>query len=161
MTRPAGWIVLFASLALNVFVAGAFVGANLNRVGWRAPTPEARQDLRQRNPMAVALRGLPPEAQAAWREQTPRFATANGPRVREVRRLSREAMLGFGAEPFDAEATRAKLERVRALEHEGRLAMDRRLVAFAATLSPADRARFGEVLARPNVSRGQGPGRTP
>lgn len=145
---------LFASLALNVFIVGAFVGS---RLGGEA---RERPDARPRNPVAMAVRTLPPEHQEAWRRQMPDFARKNGPRVREARQLARQTMRGFGVEPFDAEAARAGLRRARALEHESRVAMDDQLVAFAATLPPGERARFGEVLARPMMGqlRRRGPG---
>lgn len=147
-------VALFASLALNVFVVGAFVGARLNA---EAPRRDGGEPGR-RNPVAHAVRTLPPEARAAWRERMQPFVKENGPRIREARRLARETMGGFGAEPFDAEATLAELRRARALEHESRVEMDEQLVAFAATLSPEERARFGEALARPPESGRGGAG---
>ena len=145
---------LFVSLALNVFVMGAFVGLHMAGGKPQGPPP----DLRPRNPVAAATRTLSPEQQAAWRAQMPEFAQTFGPKVREARRLSRETMRSFGDEPFDAEAKLAALRQARALEQESRVEMDRRLVTFAATLPPADRARFGEALARPPLGRGR-PGR--
>lgn len=146
MNRSALWIALFVSLALNLFGAGLLVGTRLHAL--RAPT-QAMQDLRPGNPLQAAVRDLPPEAQAAWRAQIPAFAASNGPKVREARRLVRETWRSLGTEPFDPKAAEAALAQARALEHDSRVAMDRRLVAFAATLSPADRARLGEALARP------------
>jgi len=153
MNRPVLWGALFVSLALNVFVVGAFVGAKLAED--RAP-PHAQaigSDPRQRSPVIAAVRTLSPEAQAAWRAQTPAFVAAHGPDLRETRRVAQAAMKGLGAEPFNPAAARAELERARAMEHQARLAMDRRLVAFASTLSADDRARFGDALARPRQDR--------
>jgi uncharacterized membrane protein len=144
---------LFVSLALNVFVVGAFVGVHL---AGREPPHQAQADQRPRSPVAAAVRVLTPEQQAAWRAQMPEFAQTYGPKVREARQLSRQTMRSFGDEPFDAAAKLAALKRARAMEQESRAEMDRRLVAFAATLPPADRARFGEALARPALRR-QGP----
>lgn len=153
MSRPLLYAALFASLALNVFVGGAFVGAHLTK----AKAPAEVAEPRQRNPVAAALRELPPEAQAAWRDRMPEHQRSYGPKMREARQLARETMRGFGAEPFDAQAATANLERARTLEHESRVAMDRRLVEFAATLSPADRARFGQALAQQRLG-GRGAG---
>ena len=154
MNRPALWIALFVSLALNVFVAGAFVGARLTN----APTTteaaaSSGPGQRPRNPIILAVRTLSPQSQAAWREQGAGLAQTVGPRSREARELARETMRGLGAETFDAEAALAKLRRARTLEHENRLAMDRRLVAFAASLPPDERARFAEALSRPSPTR--------
>ena len=142
---------LFVSLALNVFVVGAFVGLHL--AGGRPAAPPA--DLRPRNPVAAAVRTLDPEQQAAWRAQMPAFAQSFGPKVREARQLTRQTMLSFGDEPFDADAKLAALKQARGLEQEGRAEMDRRLVTFAATLPAADRAKFGQTLARPALGRGR------
>jgi uncharacterized membrane protein len=132
-------------------VGGAFVGAHLAG-GKPMPPP---QELRPRNPVAAAVRVLNPDQQAAWRAQMPEFAQTFGPRVREARQLRVRTLRSLGDEPFDAKAKLADLQRARALETEGRTEMDRRLVTFAATLPPADRARFGEALARPALGRGR------
>ena len=156
------WLVptaLFVSLALNVFVVGAFVG--LHMAGERSPAAAAAPDVRPRNPLAAALRELSPEQQAAWREQMPEYGRTFGPRVRQARQQVRQTMRSFGDEPFDAGAKLAALKQARAVEAEGRLEMDRRIVAFVATLPAADRARFGEALARPaqpRRDRGRGDG---
>ena len=152
------WLIptaLFVSLALNVFVVGAFVGLHLAGGAPHGPAPAAAP--RPGNPVAAAVRTLSPEQQAAWRAQMPGFAQNFGPKVREARRLSRQTMLSFGDEPFDAGAKLAALQQARALEHEGRTEMDRRIVTFAATLPAADRAKFGQALARPALGR-RGPG---
>ena len=145
---------LFASLALNVFIVGAFVGSRLG--------DEARErpDFRPRNAVATAVRTLSPEHQAAWRDQALEFARENGPRIREARRLARRTMRDFGAEPFDPEAANAGLRRARTLEHQSRVAMDEQLVAFVATLPRDERKRFGEALARAPMAplRRRGPG---
>lgn len=153
--RPILHGALFASLALNVFIGGAFVGSYLSKADAPAAVA-APAGMAQRNPIVAAVRELPPERQTAWRDQTPAYAQTYGPKMREARRLVRETMAGFGAEPFDTEATLADLARARQLEHESRLAMDRRLVAFAATLPQAERAAFGAALARPRLGRGGG-----
>lgn len=147
MDRRALWIILFLSLALNVFVAGAFVGARLGR--GPAEASEIGPGPRPRNAVLLAVRTLSPESQAAWREQGAALVPAGGPRTREARRLAREAIAGLGQPDFQAEAALASLARARALEYEHRVAMDRRLVAFAASLPPAERAKFAEALARP------------
>jgi uncharacterized membrane protein len=145
MTSRAIWIALFASLAINVFALGAFIGVRLTEA--RVATPEA-PPARVRNPLMEAVRALPPEAQAAWRAHNRDFMRAAGPELRESRRLTREALRGLGAEPFDAAVALAALERARDAERQGRGAMDRRLVEFAAGLPPEDRRAFAEALAR-------------
>lgn len=145
---------LFASVALNVFIGGAFVGAQLQK----ARTPPAATAMEraavQRNPVMAAIRTLPPERQAAWRGGGAEHARTYGPKAREARRLARETMQSFGDDPFDRDAAVERLARARGLEHEVRVAMDRRLVDFAATLPPGERRQFGEALARPRLGRG-------
>lgn len=141
---------LFASLALNVFIGGAFLGVHL--AGGRGAPSEPH--MRARNPAMLAVRDLSPESQAAWRAGSRDYARAVGPKAREARQVARETMRGFGQEPFDPDAAFAKLKRARALEFEARLAMDRRLVDFAAGLPADERARFGEALSRPILGRG-------
>jgi len=149
MDRRLLYALLFVSLALNVFVVGAFVGARLSASKAPPPAAVAVPAQRPRNPLAIALQGLPEDEQAAWRAQGPEFAASNGPKVRAARQLARQTMIGFGRDPFDAQAALADLKKARVLEHEARDELDQRIVAFAATLPVADRAAFGEALARP------------
>lgn len=153
MNRPVLWGALFVSLALNVFVVGAFVGSRFAGDRGREAGPAMGPEARPRNPVISAVRTLSPQAQAAWRAQTPAFLETYGPTLRETRQVAQSAMRGLGADPFDPKVARAELERARAIEHQTRLAMDRRLVAFAATLSPADRAKFAQALATPRRDR--------
>ncbi|RAK65467.1 periplasmic heavy metal sensor [Phenylobacterium kunshanense] len=141
---------LFVSLALNVFIGGAFLGSHL--AGGRGGSHEP--PARGRNPVALAVRDLSPEAQSAWRAGSPAYLREAVPKGREARRLARETMQGFGHEPFDPDGAFAKLKRARSLEYEARVAMDRRIVDFAAGLPAEERARFGEALARPALGRG-------
>ncbi|TAJ69993.1 MAG: periplasmic heavy metal sensor [Phenylobacterium sp.] len=151
--RPILHGALFVSLALNVFVGGAFVGAHLTKAKDAAPAATAPGPGQPRNPLLTAIRALPPEHQAAWRDQNPEYARTYGPKVREARTLVRETMRGLGAQTFDADMALASLARARDLEHESRMAMDRRLVAFAATLPQAERAALGDALAKPRLGR--------
>ena len=148
MRQPLIWIVLFLSLALNVFGLGAYVGARVT--AGPGQTPEAAREARiQRNPVNAAVRQLSPDAQAAWRAQMPSYAANFAPKMREARLIARQTMHGFSADPLDEARARAGLARARTLELEGRTEMDRRLVAFAATLSAEDRKVFAEALANP------------
>ena len=149
MSRRILYVALFASLTLNVFFVGAVVGAALTGARLYPPPPEARP----RNPVAAAVRTLSPEQQAAWRAQMPGYAQVYGPRLRQARQLSREALMRLNAETHDDAAVLADLRKARSVEFEGRQEMDRRIVAFAATLPPQDRARFVAALTRPPLGR--------
>ena len=146
MRQPLIWIVLFLSLALNVFGLGAYVGARATAGSGQTTAAVAPT---QRNPVNAAVRQLSPDAQAAWRAQMPSYAANYAPKMREARQIARQTMQGFSADPLDQAQARAGLAKARALELEGRTEMDRRLVAFAATLSPEDRKVFAEALANP------------
>ena len=146
MRQPLIWIVLFLSLALNVFGLGAYVGA---RVTAGPGQTSAAAVPPQRNPVNAAVRQLSPDAQSAWRAQMPSYAANFAPKMREARQIARQTMLDFSADPLDQAQARAGLAKARTLELEGRTEMDRRLVAFAATLSPEDRKVFAEALANP------------
>lgn len=148
MSRPLLLGALFVSLALNVFIGGAFVGAHLVK-SKETPASAGGVGFRGRNPLGQAVRTLPPESQAAWREGGLAFAQTYGPKAREARQLARETLRGFGDEPFDKDAALAALARARAAEHHNRMAMDRRIVEFAATLPRDQREAFGEALAKP------------
>lgn len=153
MNRPILLTTLIVSLALNVFVVGAFVGARFNG-GQPDPSPmRAGPERRDRNPVNAAVRTLSPEAQAAWRAQTPAFLAAHGPDLRDARRTTQQAIQRLGADPFDATAAVSDFERARDLERKNRLLMDRRLVAFAAMLSPEDRTRLASALTRSRPGR--------
>ncbi|MFN9848204.1 MAG: periplasmic heavy metal sensor [Alphaproteobacteria bacterium] len=159
MSTRALWVALSISLAVNLFGVGAFVGSKLSDSPRGILVPEKGPDPRTRNPVGAAIRELSPEAQAAWRARSIEFSTRTAPKMREARTLSQAAFRSLGDPEFSPEAARANLERARELEFEGRLEMDRRLVAFAETLSPADRSRLAEALARSRAPRGDRPPR--
>lgn len=145
MNRKVLYAALFTSLALNLFIGGALVGAKFAE--HRPLRPEPGQMRGGRNPVMLAVRELSPESQAAWRK-----AAAEGqplrPQMREARELARGAMRSFASPDFNKAAAYADFERARRLEYEARLGMDRRLVDFVATLPPEERAKFGEALSR-------------
>lgn len=159
MSNRALWVALSVSLAVNVFIVGAFVGSRLSDGARGMPVSAKGPEPRSRNPVGAAIRELSPEAQAAWRAGSLEFSTRAAPKMREARTLSQAAFRSLGDAEFSPEATRANLERARTLEFEGRVEMDRRLVAFVETLSPADRSRLADALARPRAPRGDQPPR--
>jgi uncharacterized membrane protein len=156
MSRKILYAALFGSLALNLFIGGALAGAKF------AEHRPHRKDAGEqrggggggRNPVMLAVRELSPESQAAWRKEAAE-GQAIAPQMREARELARSTMRGFAAPDFDKEAAYANFKRARGLEYEARLAMDRRLVDFAAGLSADERAKFGEALGRPMLGRGR------
>ncbi|MEW5685129.1 MAG: periplasmic heavy metal sensor [Pseudomonadota bacterium] len=152
MSRKFLFAALFASLALNLFIGGALAGAKFAEHRPRKEAGEQRGG--GRNPVMLAVRQLSPESQAAWRKDAAE-GQALMPKMREARLLARETMHGFASPDFDKEAAYANFKRARGLEYEARLAMDRRLVDFAAGLPPEERAKFGEALGKPALGRGR------
>ena len=162
MSRRSLLIVLFVSLAFNLFLAGTLVGAGALGHRFRAPPPMQTMARRPGGPMAAAALSLPPERREAWREAWRDQSRQVRPQMREARTVRREAFLKLGREPLDPAAVQADLQRSLAIEQAARAQVDQRIVGFAATLPPADRARFGEALSqprgRPEGSGGRHPG---
>ncbi|MDO8912683.1 MAG: periplasmic heavy metal sensor [Phenylobacterium sp.] len=146
-------VALVASLALNLFVIGAVVGGVVvgHRVREAAQAPE-----RPRQPLWRAADALPPERQRAYRQLLRAEAGGVGGQMREARQARREAWADLGAQPLDGLAISRRLAEARALEMTARGGVEDRIVAFAATLPPAERAELAKGLARSGPG-GRGP----
>jgi len=144
MSRRALFIVLFVSLALNLFLAGGIVGGLVIGARFKAMHAEGRQGA----PLWAAADGLAPEHRQAYRQALRGQAGAAGQSLREARRARREAWAELAAEPFDAQKVIGDLDRARARELDARAAVERRIVDFAGALSPEERARLSQGLAR-------------
>ena len=145
MSERSRSILLIVSLALNLFLVGTIVGGLV--VGQRlrihrAPPVVAGPAL------WAAGRELPPDLRAAYREVLRGEGGDSRRQLRAAREARTEAWKGLAKEPFDAEAVRRQLATARAQDSQARGALEDRIVAFADTLSPEDRARFVEGLAR-------------
>ena len=154
MSPRALTIALIASLALNLFIIGTVVGGVLVGAKLRAETPAGAAG-RPRQPLWTAADALPPEQRRAYRHLLRGRAQHVGAQMRESRFARREAWLSMAAEPFNANATAQQLALARTLETTARGGVEDRIVAFAATLPPAERAILAEGLAR--SSPGAGP----
>lgn len=160
MSRKALLIALFASLALNLFAIGAVVGGLVIGARMHGVREEAR---RGGAPLWAAAQSLEPDQRRAFRTALRRQSMAVAGDLRAARQARREAWLSLGAEPFDAKAAAAELDRARALEAQARAGVEHGIVDFAAGLPPAERARLAEALARsgppagPRFRRGPSP----
>jgi uncharacterized membrane protein len=141
VSRRTLLILLFVSLALNLFVLGAVAGATF--------LPQLFHPHRPPAPFMAAGRALSPAQAEAYREALSSQAMAVRGDLREARRLRRDAWLRLGAEPMDAAAITAELDKARGLEGDARAAVDRRILDFASRLPAADRAKLGQALAVP------------
>lgn len=144
MNSRALIVALLISAALNVFVVGAAVGLVLSGGLPAPPTP---------NPLRAAADRLEPPDRQALLDLLQDQAQANGPVLLDARTARREAKRLLLAQPFDAAATAAALSRARADDILVRGRIEDAVVAFAAKLGPAERARLSAGVMRPQQQR--------
>ena len=158
MSRRSLLIVLFVSLAVNLFLVGALAGGLV--IGQRLRgdrTPPMQRGMAQ--PLWRAGDALPPERAQAYRQAL----SGAGPELRQAMRDARaernEAWKSLGAEPFDAAGVKRRLAEVRGHEAEARGRIEERIVDYAAGLPAADRAALARGLTeRPRGDRPRGDG---
>jgi uncharacterized membrane protein len=155
-------ILLFVSLALNLFILGAAAGAYVfgDRMHHRRP------EFHGGNPMMMAGSVLPDNEAQAYRDAVSAQVMAERQKVREARQIRHDALARLGADPVDPAAISGDLDRARALETDARGEIDHAIVQFAAKLPAADRAKLGAALSQPPMHRGgphgpPGPGPRP
>ncbi|WP_340646834.1 periplasmic heavy metal sensor [Phenylobacterium sp.] len=138
-------LALIASVALNLFVIGTVVGGILVAQRFRDAAPAAN---RPRQPLWTAADALPPEHRRAYRQLLRGEAGGVGGQMRQARQARREAWTGLGADPLDGPAISKRLSEARSLEMTARGGVEDRIVTFAATLPPKERAELAKGLAR-------------
>ena len=146
MNRPILFVLLFVSLALNLFILGAAAGVTIFADAFHPKPPQA--------PMMAAATLLPEGQRDAYRESLSDAAAAARPKLRQARRLRRDAWLRLGAEPLDGAGVLADLDRARTLQSQAQDEIDRKIVELAAPMPAAQRARLGAALAQPAAQRG-------
>lgn len=156
MNRRGLLIALIVSLAVNLFAIGAVVGAIV--LGPRLHGPGVRPG---GPPFWSAAAELPPERRAAYRQALMGEAGEVRDAMRAARQARREAWLSLGDPAFSPGDATARLERARTLEMQARSAVERRIVDFAVTLSPEERARLAKGLAKSGPGRRGGGDRPP
>ena len=138
-------IALVVSLALNLFLAGLIVGAVLNRQhGLDHRAAVAGQSARA--PLWRAGDALPQEKRRAFRSTLREAALSQQDAVRQSRQLRRQAAAMLEQPTFDAAAAADLMRQARLLDAQTRSVVEGRLMAFAATLSPAERASLAAGL---------------
>jgi len=135
-------IALFLSLAVNLFVIGTGVGVFV--IGHRLHGEGAQP--RRPQPLWAAADSLPVEQRDAYRRLLQSQAMGVGQQIRDARRARRDAFEALGEDPFDANATRKRLADARTLEVQARGEVESRIVDFAATLPPEERAELARGL---------------
>ena len=154
MSRRTLFILLFVSLALNLFVLGAAAGAFLFGDRLHPARPPGMRG--GGPPMFAAAAALPPAEAEAYREALSAEALAVRPKLHEAHRMRREAWLKLGADPVDAAGIAAELDKARELQAQAQSEVDRKIVEVAARLPAADRGRFAEAISQPPMWRGPG-----
>jgi uncharacterized membrane protein len=140
-------IALAVSIALNLLLAGVFVGRALHR---RPPPPPEREmpALRgEREGRRAPLRGLFREHADELREKR-----------RAIGEARRKAQTALGAEPFDRAALESALEGVRKETVGSQEIMHRAIVEAAAKGSPDERRKLGRALDRTGLGDEPRPG---
>lgn len=138
------WLIasLVASLAVNLALAGFVIG----RLSMPGPVPAA---LDPSLGMFRVLRDLPEsrrdELRPAMREH---FRSLRGD-LKRMRSAQRHINTALAAQPFDAAALNAALERFREALLESQVANHQALVRVAADMTPAERQLLRQSMTRP------------
>ncbi|WP_312161675.1 periplasmic heavy metal sensor [Phenylobacterium sp.] len=151
MSRKALFVMLFVSLAVNLFLVGALAGGLVVGQRFRADRPPMAS--RPVQPLWRAGDVLPPDRAQAYRQALRDEAPGMRETMRAARAARQDAWRAIGQDPFDPVATKRRLAEIRAQEAGARGQIDDNVVDFAAGLSPADRA----ALARGLTERPRGP----
>lgn len=137
-------IALAVSLTVNVFVAGAVVGAlgQHARIDPQRPGPGG-------NPLMRAADQLPEPVRMAYRQQLRAQAQAAQPLAQVARAARLEAAQVFAQPSFDKAAAVAALAKSRAAETAVREKLEAAVVDFAAGLPADQRRQLGAALGQP------------
>ncbi|KRB48930.1 periplasmic heavy metal sensor [Phenylobacterium sp. Root700] len=149
-------IVLFVSLALNLFLIGGVVGGLV--VGQRLRSDRPPPMARMNQPVWAAAEALSPEQARAYRTMLRGEGMEARANMRQMREARTQAWGTLGAEPFDPALSKHKLAEIRSREAATRGEIDARIVDFAAGLTPGERRKLAKALAeRPGHGQPQGP----
>lgn len=148
MSRKNLLVLLFVSLALNLFLLGGIAGGLVigqKFRGGHAPPGRAAP------PLWRAADELPPDQaqayRAALREGAPQMRDA----MRAARTARQEAWRSLAVEPFDPAAVKGRLAAIRTQEAQARGLVDEKIVDFASGLAPAERAKLAQGLTQPRA----------
>ncbi len=153
MSRRTLAIILFASLAVNLFLIGAVIGGLVvgQRVHHQRPAMAHGGQ-----PLWAAANQLPPEQRRAYRRLLRGEAGEVHSAMMQARAARAEAWRGLAADPIDPAAVKRDLNAARARELAIRNGIEARIVDFAVGLPPAERARLVEGLTRGPSDDGRG-----
>lgn len=137
-------LVFLASLVFNLLLLGVILG----RVPHEFDSPSTRK---QR--MESALKKLPDETQARFREKLTQIRTAGDPLREQIDTARNEALRLMSAEPFDETAFDRQVNKIDGLREEMFKRMSRAIKQTIEELSPEERRLFADVLRRPPPPR--------
>lgn len=135
---------LFISLAVNLLVVGAAVGAFGAGVRLQRDTPQAVVD-RMPGPRAF-MAALPSAARVKVRAELTHSWEQSRQLRQQAQQARRDAFAAAAAEPFDAERVRAAFARLRAADQATIAVFHDNVVAAFATMTPAERAQALQAL---------------
>lgn len=136
--RPAP-ILLIASLALNLFLAGA-LGVFLYRQSQTAPAVAPT--------LVTAVQGLTPAHQAAFHTLLEAEGMRLKPLMRNAKTARRTAAQLFSQPTLDSAAVLAALKDARSNEERARGELEEQVVTFAAPLNVEERKSLAVILRR-------------
>lgn len=150
-------IALFASLGVNLLVAGAMAGAAWR---FRHGPPMVPMEMRAMNGNLLRFAGALPQPRRAqlWRE-TDEERRALRPLRAEVLAAQDDVRAALLAEPFDISRFEAAQAKVLAAEVKARSAAQKLFVVIAGKLTREERAAFAQAqMGGHGSSQGHGPG---
>lgn len=142
MSERTRTVVLVISLALNVFLVGAAVGGAYM---WHASGPH-RSGMSARGGLGVAADTLPVDERKTFRQnliQVRKEAASDIVAARSGRLKLAQLML---AEPLNRQAIDAQLAAIRQSDMALRAKLEKAVIDFAQTLTPAERKSFVDGL---------------
>jgi uncharacterized membrane protein len=147
MSRRSLVIVVFVSLALNLFLIGGLVGGLVvgERLRTQTPTPGARGG----PALWAAANSLPPEQRRAYRRMLRGEGGEVRTHLREARLARAEVWRMLADERLDVDLAKQRLAAARAMEMQARGEVENRIVDFTAGLPAPERAQLATALAEP------------
>lgn len=142
MSERPRTIVLAISLALNAFLVGAAVGGAYM---WHASGP-LRSGISARGGLGVAAETLPVEERKTFRRMLMRARKEAASDIAAARAGRLELAQLMVADPLNRQAVDAQLSAIRQSDMALRGRLERAVVDFAETLTPAERKSFVEGL---------------
>jgi len=136
---------LLASLALNLFLAGAIAGGAWRWWSTQGPAPAAAQPPRS---LRLAADELAPEQQRAYRLGLRDARRAAAAQIQAARDGREQVLRLLAAPTLDRAAVAAALARTREADAAVRTGYEASVIDFAATLSPQERRTFTIGLAQ-------------